>query len=224
MPARGVPDGPVPRLSRRQRDRDGAAPCGLAAGRAAEPRRGVRRPRGGAARRPRGADRDGVRRGAAGEGDRGDRRAHRVGRDRELEVHRQGGQRPRQAGRARRRASGHRAGAAPPDARHRHPRRGAGDGGAAAPGGHPHGCRARVGQPRRAGPPGRQGPRRGSLRAGPGGRRPARRAGPGDQVRQLRGHLRHRPDRPFAHGAPAHPAGDRRRDPAAQAAVSPDGP
>ena len=83
--------------------------------------------------------------------------------------------------------------------------------------GHPHGCRARVGQPRRAGPPGRQGARRGPLRAGPRGRRPARRAGPGDQVRQLRGHLRHRPDRPFAHGAPAHPAGDRRRDPAAQA-------
>ena len=72
--------------------------------------------------RPRGGHRDGLRRGPARPGARGDRRPHRVGRAGHLEVHRQGRQRPRQARRARGRGPGHRAGAAPPDARDRDPR------------------------------------------------------------------------------------------------------
>ena len=102
------------------------------------------------------------------------RRPDRLGRDRHLQVHRQGRQRPRQARRARGGRARHRAGAAAADARHRHPRRRPGHGRAAAPRRHPHRGRARVGDPRRAGPAAGQGPRRRALRSRPRRRRPGR--------------------------------------------------
>ena len=88
--------------------------CGLAAGGAALARRGVRRP----GRRPAcpTSRSTTVRAFARGPARRGcsevDRRADRVGRDRHLEVHREGRQRPRQARRPRRRAARDRARAA----------------------------------------------------------------------------------------------------------------
>ena len=208
VPARGVPDRPVPRLPRRQPIGDGAAARRSRrwSSRSRSTRRSStsRRPGCPTSRSPTVTAFAEELRGRVAEATGGLTASVGIG---TLEVHRQGRQRPRQARRPGRRAPGHRAGAAPADARHRHPRRRPGHRRAAAPGRHPHRRRARVGQPRRAGPAGRQGARHRPLRAGPRRRRPAGRAGARDQVGQRRGHLRHRPDRPQADGGPAHPAG-----------------
>ena len=104
VPARGVPHRPVPRLPRHQPGGDGAAPRGLAAGRAAVARRGVRRPRSRptcptttSTASPRSADDLQARVHEVTGG------LTAVGRHRHLQVHRQGRQRPRQARRPGRR-------------------------------------------------------------------------------------------------------------------------
>ena len=104
----------------------------------------------------------------------GHRRADGLGRHRQLQVHRQGRQRPRQARRPGGGRARHRAGAAPPDARDGHPRRRTGHGRAAAPRRHPHGRRAGAGQPRRAGAADRTGARHRPVRPFPRRRTTAR--------------------------------------------------
>ena len=207
LPQRGVPLGPVPRLPRRQPRRDGAAALDQPAGRAAVPRRGVRRPRGG--RPPRPLGHDGQRAGprAEGAGARGHRRAHRLGRHRHLQAGRQDRQRPRQARRAGRGRARDGAGPAAPDAGHGHPRGRAGHRRAAAPSRRAHRRGARAADPGRAGPAAGPGPRRRPLRPGPRRGRPDRRARARGQVDQRRGHLRHRPRRQAPARGAAGPAG-----------------
>ncbi len=96
----------------------------VAAGRAAVPRRGVRRPGRVAARaRPVHQRSRPDRRRAQGRRARGDRRTHGVGRGRHVEADRQDRQRARQAGRRGRHPARLGAGPARADAGHRHPRR-----------------------------------------------------------------------------------------------------
>ncbi|CAA9372889.1 MAG: DNA polymerase IV, partial [uncultured Nocardioides sp.] len=211
VPARRLPVGALLGLPGDQPGGDGRPAGGLAPRRAALAGRGVRRPRRRRPPRPGGGDRHRLRRGAATPGAGGQRRADRHRRDRVVEVPRQGRQRARQAGRADGRAAGQRAG--PPAAHegHRDPGSGAGHGRAPAPGRHPHHRRAGAGGRGRA-----RAARRPSARPEPvaprAGTGPATcRAGARGQVGQLRGHLRHRPDRPSADGGAADASGARRR-------------
>ncbi len=193
---RGVPDSALHPVPPGQRRGDGAAARAVAAGGAAQPGRGVRRPGGG---RCRGGHRGGAGGGgAAAAGHPAPDGADRIGgagRRQDAGQDRLGAG---QAGRPRGHRARHGARAARPDDGADAARRRTGHGGDAAARGHPHGRRDGGGGRGGARTAARQGARRRAVRDGAGPRRPARGGRAGREVDIGRGHLRRGPDGPDA--------------------------